>query len=364
MRVAILLILLTAGIAFAEDFHGKPAVTISNDVIEITILRQGASLASVVLRSDPAKLNPLWTPAQRPNGGFGHFICVDGFGGMSPEESKAGLQGHGEALRTEFDVIGPVTADGVTTVTLSAVLPLVQERFTRAYKLRPGEPVVYVLSRLESLVAFDRPIAWAEHATIGSPFLERGVTAVDQSGSQSRTRPYQPAQKGRRTLASGQDFTWPLAPLSAGGTFDLRTAPQFGASLDHSTTRQETSKPQAWVTAVNPKLGKLIGWIWRPSDFPWLQNWQNYPESGVLARGFEFSTQPWDVPRREAVALNPMMGNSTFRWLPAKSAVETSFALFYTEAPASLTRVTSVEPAGGRITVNGSLTIPATGLLP
>ncbi|MDZ4802659.1 MAG: hypothetical protein SGI92_31240 [Bryobacteraceae bacterium] len=352
--------LLTAA-AFAQDFRGKPAVTIANDKIEITVLRQGAALASIVLRDDPSKLNPLWTPEQRPNGGFGHFICVDGFGGMSPEESKAGLQGHGEALRTEFQVIGPITQDGVSTVTLTALLPLVQERFTRSYELRPGENVVYVRSRLESLVAFDRTIAWAEHATIGSPFLERAVTAVDQSGTQSRSRPYNAAQKGRRSLDSGKDFTWPAAPLASGSTVDLRTAPISGATMDHSTTRQDTAQPNSWVTAVNPKMGRLIGWVWRTSDFPWLQNWQNYPEQGVLARGLEFSTQPWDVPRREAVALNPMMGNPTFRWLPAKAAIETTFVLFYTPVPRTLTRVTSLDAGSGKILLNGTLSVPAAG---
>lgn len=363
MRLSVSLLLMMECVT-AADFRGKPAVTMANDRIEITVLRQGAALASIVLRDDPSKLNPLWTPEQRPNGGFGHFICVDGFGGMSPEESKAGLQGHGEALRTDFEVTGPVESNGVTTLTLTALLPLAQERFTRIYELHPGEPVVHVKSRLESLVAFDRPVAWAEHATVGSPFLERGVTAVDQSGSQSRSRPYADAQKGRRTLASGRDFTWPNAPLASGATVDLRRPPASGATMDHSTTRQDTSKAHAWVTAVNPKVGKLIGWIWKPSDFPWLQNWQNYPESGVLARGLEFSTQPWDVPRRDAVALNPMMGNPTFRWLPAKSTVETEFLLFYVPAPTGLDRVESVTVDGGRIMVNGgSLTVPVRNAL-
>src|SRR4051794_10278868 len=89
---------------------GPPdSVTLSNDKLEIQILKQGASLASVVLRSDAGKLNPLWRPEQRANGGYGHFICVDGFGGVSPEEAKAGVQGHGEAVRTAFDVNGPTT---------------------------------------------------------------------------------------------------------------------------------------------------------------------------------------------------------------------------------------------------------------
>ena len=72
-------------------------------------------------------------------------------------------------------------------VTLSAKLPLVQENFTRTYRVVDGENVVYVESQLESLLGFDHPLNWAEHATIGSPWLEPGVTVVDVSGSRSRT---------------------------------------------------------------------------------------------------------------------------------------------------------------------------------
>lgn len=355
-------LLLIAGALSGAEFQGRPAVVMSNDRLEITVLRRGAALASVVLRNDPSKLNPLWTPEQRPDGGMGHFVCVDGFGPTSPEERKAGLEQHGEAMRTEFEVVGPLAIDGVTTLTLTTVLPLVQERFTRVYQLRPGEPVVYVRSRLESLVAFDRPIAWAEHATIGSPFLERGVTAVDQAGSQSLTRPYAAADKGQRSLAPGKEFAWPDAPLAGGGSVDLRKAPVSGEAVDHTTTRLDMAAPSAWVTAVNPKRGKLIGWIWNPSEYPWMQNWQSYPSTGVLARGLEFSMQPWGQPRRDSVAQNPMVGNPTFRWLPAKSAVETSFVLFYTAAPSGLEKVESVKWAGGQIEVNGGrVKIPASG---
>src|SRR4051794_6373317 len=274
-----LLLVVACACTLLQHLAGQAAassdtVLLSNDKLEVRILKLGASVTSIILKSDSSKLNPLWQPEQRNFGGYGHFVCVDGFGGTSREEAEAGMPGHGEAIRTTFDVVGPEVIDGVTTVTFSATLPLVQERLIRTYTLRQGDSALGVRTRLESLVAFDRPISWAEHATIGSPFLERGITAVDQSGRTSRTRPWQPEAKGRRTLASGTDFSWPTAPLEAGSTRDLRTAPTAGSTMDHTTTAQDTHQPYAWATAVNPRLGRIIGWIWRPADFPWLQNWQ------------------------------------------------------------------------------------------
>src|SRR6187402_1079519 len=89
----------------AIEFETSPALQLSNDKIDLTMLPKGGNFVSIVLRDDAAKLNPFWNPAynaraagKRPRGaGGGHFLCVDGFGNTSPEEKAAGLPGHGEA---------------------------------------------------------------------------------------------------------------------------------------------------------------------------------------------------------------------------------------------------------------------------
>ena len=81
-------------------FEGYPAVSLSNDKLELTVMTQGSTLASIVLKDDPQRLNPFWNPmrmarelGQAPHydGGAGLFVCVDGFGPVSPEERTAGL---------------------------------------------------------------------------------------------------------------------------------------------------------------------------------------------------------------------------------------------------------------------------------
>src|SRR5688572_2802364 len=186
-------------------FEDRPAFRLSNGKLELTVLPQGATFADLVLQDDPEKLSAIWNPirmareaGQKPRFGdsLGHFVCVDGFGGVSPEEQAAGLRGHGEAHRQPFEVRSFDTGGKVTTLTLSTTLPLVQELFTRTIRMVQGENVIYVHSELESLLAFDRPVVWAEHATIGSPFLEPGVTVVDMSASRAKTRPYEPGERG------------------------------------------------------------------------------------------------------------------------------------------------------------------------
>jgi hypothetical protein len=346
----------------AATFEGRSGYTLSNGTIDLIVLQKGATFASLVLSQDSSKLNPLWNPAMlareakqpgRFGNSIGHFVCVDGFGGTSAEERAAGFPGHGEAYSQDFTTKSFGKENGVTTLVLTTPLPLAQETFTRTIRLAEGENVVYVRSRLESHTAFDRPIAWAEHATIGAPFLERGVTVVDLPAVRSKTRPYERNPQNHR-LASDKDFEWPNAPLVNGGAVNIRSAPPDLDSGDHTTSSLDRSKPYVWVTALHPAKHRLIGWIFKATDFPWIQNWEFYPKNGMLARGLEFSTQPFDIPRREAVAMSGLFDSPTFRWLPAKSAIETGFAIFYIDTQKDMAGVTDVRVENGSITVEDS----------
>lgn len=342
-------------------FEGMPALELANGTLQLTVLLQGSTFASLVLSADPDHLSPLWNPIRMarelgqksPFGaGLGHFVCVDGFGPVSPEEKAAGLPGHGEAHERTFAIQSFEKNGKALTLTLGANLPIVQENFSRTIRMVDGEKVVYVRSRLESLLGFDHPVEWAEHATVGSPFLEPGVTVVDMSASRAQTRPYEHGERGLpHRLPSGVDFSWPNAPLVSGGTVDLRAVPSEPSTGDHTACLMDPTRDLAFVTALNPRKRLLLGYLFHTREYPWEQNWENYPPSGKLARGMEFSSQPYDVPRREVVTLNSMFATPLYRWLPAKSAIESSFLFFFTETPQGFERVDDVRLANGVITV-------------
>jgi len=349
------------GLLQNQTFEGYPAVVLSNSKLELTIMTKGSTLASVILADDSEKLNPLWNPMRmarelgRPvkfDGGAGLFVCVDGFGPVSPAERAAGLPGHGEA-HTETFAVHSERQGSSTSVTLAAKLPIVQEAFTRTFRVIDGENVVYVDSELENLMGFDRPVNWAEHATIGSPFLEPGVTVVDVSGSRSQTRPYSRANFGdiERRLTSGQDFTWPMAPGLDGKLIDLRRTPEHPHFLDHAVTLLDPNRELEWVTAINPKKQLMIGYVFKRADYPWLQYWGDYPPTQKMARGMEFATQPYDVPRREAISTGKMFDTPTYRWLPAKSKIRTRFLLFYVGVPEGFNKVDDVTMKNGQIVI-------------
>lgn len=354
-------------------YEGFPSVRISNRTLTLTMLVQGTAFADLVLSDDPELLSPLWNPfrmarelaasgvnatppAHNP---AGHFVCIDGFGPPSAEEKAAGLAMHGEARGLAFDVRS--SRDGpVSVVSMTGKLPIVQESFTRTVRMVDGENVIYVESEVESLLGFDRPIHWGEHATIGSPFLESGVTVVDVSGLRSRTRDYDQVQNPdgvtQRRLASGREFAWPMAPALDGGTVDARVTPEKPHYIDHMTTLLDPARQLEWATALNPKRRLVLGYVFKREEYPWLQTWGNYPPTEKMSRGLEFATQPYDVPRRQVLSEGPLFGVPTYRWLPARAKIRTSFLMFYARVPEGFDKVDDVRLENGRIVVENRRT--------
>jgi hypothetical protein len=327
---------------------GKPARTIENDKLALTILSNGGAMVHLVRKDDPAKLNPLE--------GLGHFLCVDGFGSVSKEERAAGLPGHGEAYHSAWQLAASDKKDGTLSVVFSATLPIVQETFRRTIRLVDGEQVVYVETELESLLGFDRPVNWAEHATIGGAFLEQGRTVTELAATRSMTRPHEsppPRLPLHHQLADGKEFSWPMAPTADGRTIDMRIAPAATDVVDHTTSLMDPSRALVFITALHPEKRALLGYVFQRSEYAWTQIWDSYPSGGRPShRGLEFSTQPFDLPRREVIQANTMFDTPTYRWLPAKSTITSRFLMFYVATPAGFAKVDDVTLDGKTLKID------------
>lgn len=326
---------------------GRPVRVLASDTLSLAVGVTGGAMTQLLLKDDPGKLNPFQ--------GLGHFVCVDGFGPVSKEERAAGLPGHGEAHRAVWDLISSEKTGGTLTVSFAVTLPIVQENFRRTIRMVDGEHVIYVESELQSLLGFDRPVNWAEHSTIGGPFLEQGVTVTDMSATRSMTRPYASQRvvpPDRYNLADSKEFTWPTAPTAAGGQIDMRVAPTATQVVDHTTSLMDPSRRFVFVTALHPQRRALVGYLFRREEFPWTQIWDSYPGGKRSSyRGLEFSTQPFDIPRRDVIQAGSMFDTPTYRWLPARSTIGSSFILFYTRTPPAFTRVDDVSLDAGVLTI-------------
>jgi len=153
-------------------------------------------------------------------------------------------------------------------------------------------------------------------------------------------------------LASFKPFAWPTAPGLNGESIDVRPTPTQSPLGDHTTSLMDPARRLVFVTAFNANRHLLLGYVFRREDYPWTQLWESYPDSGRIARGLEFATQPFDLPRRDVIQTNSLFETPTYRWLPAKSKIGSAFLMFYTRTPDQFRKVDDVVLEDGKLTVD------------
>jgi hypothetical protein len=325
-------------------YNGRRAVTIENSDLHVIVLPGGGHIASILHKR--TGVNPLWTPpwtsvdpvtfdaTKHPEFGagcdarllagiMGHNLCLDIFGGPSAEEEAAGVTPHGEGSVVAFDI----TEAGGELI-MKAEMLLAQIRFERRLELHGT--AIRIRESAESLAAFDRPIGWTQHATLGPPFLENGKTQFRASAAQSMV--FEDEFGTDAYLKPGAEFEWPLAPAKDGSFMDLRVMNISPVSSGYTAHAMDEASENAFFTAWSPSTKVAFGYTWKRADFPWLGIWEeNHSRTGTpwngktLTRGMEFGASPFPESRRAAVERGRLFGAPTFRWLPARATLRVEY---------------------------------------
>jgi hypothetical protein len=321
-------------------YRGRRAVSVENDEVRVTVLREGGHIAEILHKA--SGVNPLWTPpwasiepssysagvhpeygsdidARLLAGIMGHSLCLDLFGAPSAEEAEAGIGVHGEGSVATYDIRG---SDGGLTMT--GCFPLAQIRFTRTIELhRAG---VDIEESVESLAFFDRPIGWTQHVTLGSPFLECGVTQFRMPATESKV--FEGAFGANDYLSPRAEFEWPHAPQSGGGSADLSVFNAAPVSSAYTAHLMDPAREDVCFTAYHPGLQLKFGYRWKRADFPWLGRWEenrsraHSPWNGnTIACGLEFGVSPFPETRRQMMERGQLFGTPAYRWLPARGRI-------------------------------------------
>ena len=328
-----------------QTYRDRRAATIENRHLRVNVLEEGGHIAEILHKE--AGVNPLWTPpwpsiepstydaaTDRVYGGgadapllagiMGHNLCLDIFGAPSAEEAAAGMPVHGEASLVRYEV----GRAGEHELVMGASLPLAQLEVERRIRLH-GE-AVRIHERVRNLSATDRPVGWTEHVTLGPPFLEKGTTEFRASATLSQVieQPFGTADY----LITGAPFNWPFAPRNGGGTADLRRYSDAAASSAYTAHVMDPSREDAFFCAFTPRLRFAFGYTWRRADFPWMGIWEENrsraqaPWNGrTLTRGMEFGASPFPEARRAMIDRGRLFDTPTFRWIPARTAVEVEY---------------------------------------
>ena len=325
-------------------FKGREAVTIENENLRVTALVEGGHIAEVLEKS--SGVSPLWvphwdsiepslyTPEQHPQFGsgpdakllagiMGHNLCLDLFGGPSTEEAALGYTAHGEG-----SVVGYEIGESHDGFEMRAILPLAQISFSRALQLQGN--FVRIRETVESLAAFDRPIAWTQHVTLSPPFLDPATTIFRASMTRSIVASFDPGFDAY--LKRDAEFDWPNAPRTDGGISDLGQMQPAAPASGYTTHLADPMREDAYFIAYSPQYQLAFGCTWKRKDFPWMGIWeencsrQQAPWNGCcIARGMEFGVSPFPESRRDMVDRRRLFAVPSYRWLPARSRQEVEY---------------------------------------
>ena len=330
------------------EYRGRRAVRLENDRVRVTLTVEGGHVAEILHKA--TGVNPLWAPpwpsiepsayksdyvqygegaeAKLLAGIMGHNVCLDLFGGPSPEEAAAGITVHGEASVATYE--SHLEGDALIMRTKS---PQAQLFFERKIQL-DGDSVQFAES-VENDGVFDRPIAWTQHVTLGDPFLAHGKTVFQLSATRSKT--YE--SEFGDLYARGSEFDWPFAPGRNGGTIDLRVYPDRRESAGYTAHLMNPANEHAWFGAYSPASGVMFGYRWHRADFPWCGIWEENrsrkqaPWSGkTVARGFEFGVSPMPETRRAMIDRGSLFGVPGYRWIPAKTRIAVTYQARITQS--------------------------------
>ena len=334
-----------------STYRGRRAASIENGHLRVTILVEGGHIAEVLDKR--SGINPLWTPhwdSIEPSmfdasrhasyggatdgpllaGIMGHNLCLDMFGGPSPEEAAAGLTAHGEASVAPY----AIEANGSVMI---ARADLLQAGLSVMRRLELRRTTVEITETVTNLTACDRPVGWTQHVTLGPPFLKNGVTEF--SASATRSKVFEGAFGPADYLVPGATFDWPHAPQGHGGTVDLRRYTSAPASSAYTAHLMDPSRTEAFFVAFDPDTQLAFGYQWRRADFPWMGIWEENrsrpasPWNGrEITRGMEFGVSPFPETRRQMIERGHLFDTPTFRWIPARSRVTAEYRIVVLQA--------------------------------
>ena len=329
LNLTLLIILILASQISAQ------MVSIDNGVARMDISLSGGIITRMSL--DAIDLNPIHQ--------YGHFICFDRWGPSSEADQALGIPWHGNGSKVTWTVLQePALNEGQHYTEMSCLLPVVNLSMNRKIYLNQQSSVFKVEEEITNLNNGPKVYNLVQHPTIGAPFLDESTivdTQVDSGFSQSGPLPPSPADI----------FTWPEARVDGDST-DMRSL-----ASDHSWSSAVVSfildekEGYRWVTAVNPSLNLMIGYLWPSADYPWLNLWWNLKNNAPFARGLEFGSTGLHQTWPEVLAMDSIFGKQLYTELQAGEKELKSYYAFLTEIPSDYKGVESVTLEGDSILV-------------
>lgn len=327
-------------VLIAQD---RPQVILTNPAAQAVFDLGGGSFVSFRLKD--AELNPLrWlgpADSNAVNRPMAHFLCLDRWGQPSEAELRNGMPFHGEATRVAWKLDRPPAASPANSAVMSAALPLAGLDVVRRIQLHPEAPLLTVEETVTNRNRLGKLYNMVQHPTIGPPFLDE-TTIVDSNARRGFM------QSSPLPNPEEPSVVWPAA-LKDAQPVDLR---HLRDDPLPNVVSYVIDQPIGWVTASNAKRQLMIGYLWKTSEYPWLNIWRHVDEHRrPLARGLEFGTTGLHQPFAEILKKGTIFGRPLAAYLDAGGSASRSWSAFLIAIPADWRGVASISPVDGQITV-------------
>jgi len=322
--------------------NGRASLVLGGKAAGVVVDLGGGSI--VEFQFQDQRLNPLtWTSGESaPAHPMGHFLCLDRWGAPSEAESRNGMPFHGEASHVTWKIVRDAQRAGrAIRAELAATLPLAGFDVVRRVELSEDAALLQVSESITNTNKLGRVYNMVQHPSIASPFLDES-TVVDANGrkgfmqSSPLPNPEEPAVWWPQALKDGQ-------PVSLRRLTDDDEPGVVSFAIDEE---------YGWVTASNAAKGLLIGYIWKSSDYPWLDIWRYAQDGKPAARGLEFGTTGLHQPEGILVAKGKIFGRPIYAHIDAGETVTRSYAAFLFKIPADFRGVGAITHGSGRLVLH------------
>lgn len=380
------------------EWRGRPAVRLSNGVVELTALGGGGHIAEFCFLGDAARprTNVVWESpwkgaapgtanARRlaakygPKGVgeflasyTGHALCLDYFGMPSAEEVRRGMPLHGEAASANWRAIRRASSPAAASTAWRVELPSAELVFEREIELRQGESLAVFRESVTNRRQADHYFHWVQHAAFGAPLLDPECSQVFLSGTRAKTWPL--GYEGKSLVSADREFLWPHAPQEKGGDADLSIPFREPETGFVASVLLDAERDIQFVAALNWRLGLLAGYVFRGKDFPWVAVWEENCARGYApwngktrVRGMEFGSTPMPIGKDATFLAGKLFDTPCWKRIPAKGTELVVYAGFLAEAPKDWRSIRDVRTAKDRLVITGGdagemVTIAARGI--
>ena len=107
-----------------------------------------------------------------------------------------------------------------------------------------------------------------------------------------------------------------------------------------------------WLTAANPEVGLLFGYLWSTEDYPWISHWVHLENGEILYRGLEFGTTGLHQPFPVLVEKGEIFDHHLFRYIDAGESQSYTYTAFQMRIPPDYAGTEKVSHENGILTAH------------